>query len=126
MKYTNSFKQESNQILMTSINFLIGERLSLEGFDYYVKPYLNKHAEISGYGFLKSGKHPQGIILVSLKCENGEDLEDILRKSLNEAVQLIEEDFNNSTHDIFKLKAWTYHLKKRQGNELKPIFERVV
>lgn len=81
---------------MTSGNFIIGDDLSLEGFNYYIKPNLEKYkVQITDF-MVFNGRHfncgnLNKHLLVSLMGDNG-SLEEIIKKSMEEADNSIEKD----------------------------------
>lgn len=76
---------------MTSGNFIIGNDLSLDGFNYYLKPEFEKYqvqtTDIMPFNSSRINKS----LLISLTGNNG-SLEEIIKKSLEEAQNSIEKD----------------------------------
>ncbi len=97
---------------MTSGNFIIGDDLSLEGFNHYIKPNLEKYqAKVIDFmifnGRLNSGSSNKHL-LVSLIGKN-ESLDEVVKKSMKEAYPFIEKDqreieFRNMTAQIYQIK----------------------
>ncbi|MDP2673154.1 MAG: hypothetical protein Q8O84_05055 [Nanoarchaeota archaeon] len=98
---------------MTSGNFIIGNDLSLKGFNFYVKPNLEKYkAQITDFMIFKGNefgsenKH----LLLSLTGNNN-SLEEIVKKSMEEAYNSVEKDEENR-QDM--LGAWPHQIKSGQ------------
>ena len=95
---------------MTSGNFIIGNGLSLKGFNKYIKPNLEKYKTkitdlmiFNGNYFDFKGKH----LFLSL-TGNNESLEEIVEKSLKEAYNSIEKDQRDKNYR--NMLAWSHQL----------------
>ncbi len=97
---------------MVSGNFIIGDGLSLEGFNYYIKPNLEKDKiKITDFMVFKErlgsgslNKH----LLVSLIGKNG-FLEEAVKKNMEEAYISIEKD--QKEKDLREMVARGYQVK---------------
>ena len=81
---------------MTSGNFIIGENLSLKGFNNCIKPNLEKYeVQITDFMSFK-GLNPRNNnrILLSL-IGNNESLEEIVKKSMKEAYNSVVKEEKN-------------------------------
>ena len=96
---------------MTSGNFIIGDDLSLKGFNNYIKPNLEKYkvqiTDFMSFEGLNPGNNNH--ILLSL-IGNNEPLEEIVKKSMEEAYNSVEKDAKEKNHR--ELVVWPYQLYK--------------
>ncbi len=90
---------------MTSGNFIIGHDLSLEGFNYYLKPNFEKYkVQITDFMIFNRSSINKSL-LISLTGNNG-SLEEMIKKSFEEACNSIEKDQKDN-----KRIAYTYQIR---------------
>ena len=95
---------------MTSGNFIIGDDLSLKGFNFYVKPNLEKYkAQITDFMIFR-GLNParsNNHIFISL-IGNNESLEEMVKKSMEEAYNSVAKEEKEKNYK--ELGVWSQQL----------------
>ncbi len=101
---------------MTSGNFIIGNDLSLDGFNHYLKPNFEKYkVQITDIMIFESSNINKSL-LVSLNGNNG-SLEEMIKKSFEEAHNSIEKD----KKDNQKMVAYTWQLHLSDNNSFETL-----
>jgi len=108
-------------LVMSSGNFIIGEDLSLEGFNTYVKPRLEEYkTEVKDYLVFKDHSHSR--VLVSLLGKEG-ILERIVKISLDEAHKILEKEDKEKGDSRYNKIAWPREIKNYQNGKLQEIYK---
>lgn len=99
---------------MTSGNFLIGSRLSWEGFDTYVKPALNANRITLNDLIMVNAIEMDSSLLASLSSEG--DVEKSLNKALIDSITIINVNEKNRRENGEKNQiAWEHQVKGNFG-----------
>ena len=108
---------------MSSGNFIIGEGLSLEGFNIYIKPALEKYnSKVTDYLIFKNKDKSK--LLISLSGGEG-ILERIVKISLDEAHKILEKEDKEKGAVRENKIAWPYQIKNYKNGDLQEIYETI-
>lgn len=97
---------------MSSGNFIVGKDLSIQGFNHYVLPFLEKYkSEVTDIMSFKD-RYEKYLLISIIGDANKDTLERTINNSIKEARPLAEEDFQEKSRnkDNFSLIAWPHEL----------------
>jgi hypothetical protein len=102
---------------MSSGNFAIGKDLSLEGFNHYIKPILEKYKSEVTDVFSYVEEYSERVLVSLIGDAKPEALERILRISIEEVLPKVKEDLNkySSRNDFPKSAVWEHHINNTDG-----------